>query len=130
MASGRSCNSDSAEPGDTRLAAQETRYKTTSPSAQVTRGEIWLGIDHGGRKGFDPARSGSRRGQGPAGEETGRSPGKGAHRHVEDAARGIRGMRLRHWSGLPTLDAFRTLATYPSPGVRAVFQEIQALASA
>src|ERR1039457_3226647 len=80
--------------------------------------------DHGGSRGavsdqyqswwpegFDPARSGSRRGQDPVGEETGRSLGKDVHRHVEDAARGIRGMRLLHWIWLPILDTFRTFAT-------------------
>jgi len=57
----------------------------------------------------DPARSGSRRGQDPAGEETGCSLGKNAQRNVEDAARGIRGMRVLH--GL-TVDEFARLFQY------------------
>src|ERR1039457_2416588 len=61
-------------------------------------------------EGLDPARSGSCRGQDPAGEETRSNLGKEAHRHVENAARSIRRMRVLHGSWLPTLDASRTLA--------------------
>ena len=47
-------------------------------------------------KGFDPARSGSRRRQDPAGEETRSGFLQDAYGHAADAARGIRRMRLRH----------------------------------
>ena len=65
-----------------------------------------IGLTHGGRKGLILARSGSRRGQDPAGEETGSNLGKDARRHVEDAARDIRRMRSLHWNWLPAVDAF------------------------
>ena len=61
-------------------------------------------------EGFDSARSGSRRGQDPAGEETGSILGKDSHRHAEDATRGIRGMRLLHCGWLPILNALRAFA--------------------
>ena len=57
-------------------------------------------------EGFDPARSGSRRGQDPTGEETGSDPAKDAHHHVENAARGICRMRFRHWVGSPVWTRF------------------------
>ena len=51
-----------------------------------------IGVTHWWPERLDTARSGSCRGQDPAGEETGSGLGKNAHRHAEDAARGIRRM--------------------------------------
>lgn len=38
-------------------------------------------------------------------------------------------MRLFHWRGLPVVDAFRTLVACPPPAIRAVFRQIQSIAS-
>ena len=64
-----------------------------------------IGVTHGGRKGPDPARSGSRRRQDPAGEEIGCRLAQDTHGHSEYATRSIRRIRFRR---RPLLERART----------------------
>jgi len=70
-----------------------------------------IGINHSGRKGLillDQVRAVDKT---PVWrKKLGVVSAKDAHRHVEDATRGIRGMRVPHSSWLPSLDTFRTYA--------------------